>query len=1648
MTKEEFMDIIDGFEDELFIITMGGKETSPLKYIKALSDSVKVISNGKPAIYKFADIGGLSFDINGSKTNNILETADYRKMTDDSGLIALSEFPFVDRYEEIRSNLRGTKLEREWTRTQNMIKDARKNHVLPEKVRIVVTILRNLIVDYPCIELHQLLGEAYSYVDDWENACSCFENAGDYPNAAYFAQKCQNNSQERLFSILEKWIISPLEHDEKVYSSFFSLAKKIHRGRDCYEILKDINITKQPKSVNNVIYHGLLAVFSDYHTNQYIDFKNNSILERIGELLEMLKSETSYEKYTPVVATDICHASELFEEEGEEEQTKSDGSLSVGYIIRTFDYSGFIGKSKNSQIGVHFNKNDISSPEILNIYSGYHTVLNGMKVSYIPSQILFNGKVRDIAKNIQPLENVTDFLSRQRINYIPSSNTTDEQSKELIKNSDGTYSGYIIKFKGNFGFIAKDPNEKNGVYFYYSDLSEQLLTIKDHLVGLKVKCELVDIERENGKEKNAIKIDADEDIKNFMKRVPQKIQENEVVDEKEIEKELRENISPSAVVQRFMTNGKPLHALIALEKSKDNFTYDKYVKHKIQLLQRTKTDDNELMKLLNYTITTSQDGSYVAHNLFFLGQVQFRNKQYSDVIQTMKNLEKYKKDIKFLSTYNDSLYYIAVSYYMLKEYSKSDDYAKKLQSLNLHPEDVRKLLDRTFASAESDYIDNIDEESEQEWQFDTEVRLTPFIEQLISNFSFGSISLKGIPADFDPELDNVELEQAEKYIEKLSDYNKDKTQRNSPNAYIAMAKIEKWIAQKTSESQKKEEKENSLRSNISNALQIMARKESDKSTMDIRVHLFYRMQQYEMSVQSGKNKLFNAYVNVHYGILTSRYSRERLKISDNLKDKDYLLMVSDILLLHATVEQGGGEKRQIQELCNIIDSRHDRDFYRDALCQVINHILPQSDICPDTAAMWEQATDAMKSWLRTFKKDISERVEAKQWSNLFIRLNSYMDTPFLSQNEKEFMKNVCTIVDHINSAEQNTSTAMKMNFINQSLNLLDETIENLTNKPTYITYSIFTDILQMLKNTSTDIKSEVMSHKPNIVPVSSRQINLGLTDMKEFILPLEFQNKFPAIQAQFMKIEVGELSQGVELLSELPQGQNVNEGEKYSQSLKFRLNMPDSEQINISIHVSYYYETFDRIKRNPERSHDSKKFEYTISFQDVPVIENKYKSYARKQGVKDKSMFFGRDQDIQKIFDAITVHDENNVCSLIGGNGFVLFGQRRSGKTSILDYLLRKIVSEAKYTIIVDFGSSGKSISKKSEALTEEELQNQNAKMTLQLMYHKIISDIKNYIEFNNNNIAEIGELDQKIQNYQKKTNKEVFPSIEDFKNYDPQILFNDFLEVFSQIIKSDDSLKKFRVVIFIDEFTYFNAAIQEKKLPSNFMEIWKGILADSLITLVVAGQDNMIEFMSSYANEFMSFDRLWVTFLLEEYSKKMIMEPIGENRIDVDAAHKLHIFTAGSPFLLMDVCSELVNWMNMNKILKLSGSLPDDFLIVYMNNHEFNEDLLQPLYVDAGRPEWESDIKMVLGLIARGTSKGVLTNIVPWNEYDEYANVTDDMLEDNGISADKMCEILERLVKREVIEKKDGSQDKYRIKIPLCREWILRRGGSEYGNK
>ncbi len=1681
ITNEIFSCMIVGFENEPFWIRTLQGWSAELHYESVIGDFVRTISAGKPRLFKIDEILELAFEPPASvpkeepeyampavhqtqaapivppipriSVSDILEQAEKQ--------IWLHSFEYVDRRAEIHEMVRSTPLEKEWTRTQNILTTAKKNNALSEKAEYVDTALENLPESYMCIELRQMRGEALAYMKDYANASLQYELAGDYQNAAYYASKCDEHSSEYLIEVFRKWILSEVHLDKKVIASFFSLAYKLHCGRLCAETIQQIDIGAQSDQVKKVIYYGLFLALSRYCTYEQMQASLETGMDRIDQLLKLLLSETSSENYEPEKIIKLKHASEI---QGSHAPGNLDweDDICIGYIITSKAAThGYIGKSPNTKIGCCFQAHSLSG-ELSSYYAKHHTSLRGLKVVYKINQILNQGTLTDVAVEVQAADNLEEFLKNKNLplstsRSLHSSPSAEKNSEEMLAlNPDGkTYSGYIIRYLGGYGFINKDPKAKIGVYFHISILDDQLKPIISKLTGIKVNCTLGKNEENlERSEKIVTKLEIAEDLDEFVKQnavqflSDQAVQETEIVDDEAVSRALKYK-SPTAVVQEFATTNKPLHALAALEKSKDSFSYDKFVKHKIQLLQRTKSSDNELIQLLNYTITTSHDGGYIAHNLYFLGQVQYRCKQYSDVIGTMKQLMRYRKHMKTQTQYTDSIYLMAIAYYMLQDYENSDHYAEELKKIGAHTDEVSRLLDRTFAS-ETNLSDNLeDTDAETPLQFDTEVKITPFIKKLIERFSFGSISLKGIPSDFDPWVSECTIQIAKDYIDRLKTYDNNFEQSNNPNAAIAIAKIQKWLMDQTSGSEK-EEVEKSLRGNVSHALQILAINALYKSGLDIRIHLFYRMQQYEMSIRDRKSELFNAYINAHYGVPEMRSFR----ISSNLKDQNYLLMMSDILLFYSCMENDEGNEH-IQKLCKSLNAQNDSIQYREALHQILKTLSTNFNEADKLSILVERGSKSINQWLNSFRTNMRSKAESRQWDEFLKNLDDCINCVFLSDYEKSFIKKVYEIVENMDDAEHNTQTAMKQNLLHQIPNKLDELVDALEDEPTYILYSVFADVLGILKNAALTMLAEVTSHEPNIEPVGNLQINVGLTDSREFLLPLEFQNIPPAIQAKNMTVSVVSKSKGVSLLSAPTNGQNVDEGARYSHSLSFRLDSPNFEQVDITVRIDYSYDEFDNIKQSSERRSKQKQYNFTVNFEEVKKIKNRYQEYAKQQTVKDESMFFGRDLLLQKLYETICIQDDDGKDVLRGGNGIVLYGQRRSGKTSILYHLEKKICDNMKRAIVVEIGSSGKTISdgandtQDDKQLTEKEIQERNANMTLGSLYQYIVLGIKDYIEDERFDNQFIKELYDRIKEHDQEASTPLFPDRSAFMGANNhQLLFNDFMKRFARIAKSSDPQKGFRIAILIDEFTYFNTAIQRKKLPENFMEIWKGIVSDSFITLIVAGQDNMVEFIEQYVNEFSSFHREWVTFLSKEASYKMVTEPIGEERIAADAAEKLYCVTAGSPFLLMDICSNLVEWMNKNKVLRLSGSLPDDFLAgAYMKNYDFKEDLLEPQYKDTGRLDLTDNIKLVLGLIARSTSKRVSPNLIPWGEFEQYAIIKDDMLEERGISAACMREILNRLIKRQVIELQEGYQNKYRIKIPLCREWILRRGGADYGN-
>ena len=189
MTKEEFLLIISGFENEPFCIKTSAGWSDILMYRAVISDAVCTTSNGKPHMFRFSEIAELSFDlkripsnekndvdeivsvcpnekINCKSDNDSKNTSICKLLGDSEKIIQLYNFEVQKRRETIRDQVKGTPIEKQWSRVDSMLNDAVKNRALNYKKDEILALLDNLMDQYPCIELKQMKGIVYVKLED------------------------------------------------------------------------------------------------------------------------------------------------------------------------------------------------------------------------------------------------------------------------------------------------------------------------------------------------------------------------------------------------------------------------------------------------------------------------------------------------------------------------------------------------------------------------------------------------------------------------------------------------------------------------------------------------------------------------------------------------------------------------------------------------------------------------------------------------------------------------------------------------------------------------------------------------------------------------------------------------------------------------------------------------------------------------------------------------------------------------------------------------------------------------------------------------------------------------------------------------------------------------------------------------------------------------------------------------------------------------------------------------------------------------------------------------------------------------------------------------------------------------------------------
>lgn len=393
-------------------------------------------------------------------------------------------------------------------------------------------------------------------------------------------------------------------------------------------------------------------------------------------------------------------------------------------------------------------------------------------------------------------------------------------------------------------------------------------------------------------------------------------------------------------------------------------------------------------------------------------------------------------------------------------------------------------------------------------------------------------------------------------------------------------------------------------------------------------------------------------------------------------------------------------------------------------------------------------------------------------------------------------------------------------------------------------------------------------------------------------------------------------------------------------------------------------------------------------------IENPYAPLANGGPVTNSKMFYGRDEFIETISQALLKADSKQV---------IIYGQKRSGKSSVL-YHLKKRLEQSNQTFCVLF-SLGDII--------------ENLSTTT--FFYKICSTIEEELENLFSNNLEVPEYK--------------CPSYEEFrKEPNSSDFFRRQISLFKSKCFALNTWKEKKIIIMIDEFTYLYTAIREGKTSETIMKQWKAVTQNesSRFSVVLVGQDVVPAFKNEeYAkNAFGVIQDIRLTYLSREDAISLIQLPIWDintnsNRFIARAIESIIDFTACNPYYIQIFCDRLVVYMNRKKIMKVTEAdikeVAESFI---MGDQALTPDKFDNLLTAGEKYDLQEipdrDSVKILRKIATG-SKNI--GYCPR----AYITIGDAKLEEK---------ILKDLTNREVLEKKEYN---YKIQVKLFQNWLLK---------
>jgi len=279
-------------------------------------------------------------------------------------------------------------------------------------------------------------------------------------------------------------------------------------------------------------------------------------------------------------------------------------------------------------------------------------------------------------------------------------------------------------------------------------------------------------------------------------------------------------------------------------------------------------------------------------------------------------------------------------------------------------------------------------------------------------------------------------------------------------------------------------------------------------------------------------------------------------------------------------------------------------------------------------------------------------------------------------------------------------------------------------------------------------------------------------------------------------------------------------------------------------------------------------------------IPNPFRAYAGGLPVEKPDMFFGRSDLIQEF--------AKGLGTTPGGMCYALYGQQRTGKSSVLEQVKSRLIGEGAVVASMSVGT----IDRRS--------------MTLDFI-EEILSQFR--VQVDSMLPPELSGL--LLARWPDEATIEKRP-----------------LRSFQRARDAARSVLRMAgrtavpFVIVVDEFTYLHEILRRQGTPHSeqnelrdFMRQLKGLLEARLFSALLLGQDTMPRFLEDFPNEFSVMSTRRLEYLTEHETQELADVPVrtrdNSSRYSGYALNTIATYTDGHPFFTQILCDRIITLVN-----------------------------------------------------------------------------------------------------------------------------------------